>query len=135
MATITEEFLTDIAFSGGDLVKKANSGDLDTVSGIENRRRAIMRRIFTRKGSVIHRPNYGVGIMDFQGAMQTLEMQEELVSRIEEQLTLDRFVEKINRISIDVDDTNPSLTKVAVSVKLVGYGDTEVSFLPFGETP
>jgi len=129
MANITEVMLTDIAHKS-DYVR-TTTGDRALVSGLENYKDALFRRLITSPGSIVHRPDYGVGIKNYQGAPLSLEKQRELVVRIEEQFLRDPRTEKVVGISFKTPPDNPSMTKILVSVKPVGYDEVEMQFTPF----
>lgn len=132
MAKITEFYKTDIAFKS-DFIK-TSTGDLDIVSGIENVKEALFRRLITVKGSIIHRPNYGVGIKLYQGALNSFSKQSELASRIQEQFVKDPRVDEVLAVSITNQDKKPDSVQINVKVKLAGYGEQSLSFLPFEDT-
>lgn len=131
MATIEESLGKDLAFKT-DLVR-GPTGDLDTLSGVENVRQALLHRLITVPGSLIHRPTYGVGLKEFQNAPNTLAVLRALAIRIQEQFTQDPRVEKVEGVRIEKDDYQPELVYVIIRVKIVGYGETEVKSTPFGE--
>lgn len=131
MADIEEFLRTDLVHKS-DLGKTA-TGDLDTISGLANVKMAIIHRILTEPGSLIHRPNYGVGIKQFQNAPNSLALQRQLALRIEEQLLQDPRVESVEGVRITTDDENPSLVVLIVRVNIVGYGETAITLTPFGE--
>jgi phage baseplate assembly protein W len=130
MASITEFYGKDIAFKG-DLVLTA-SGDLDTIDGLENVKDALLRRLVTTPGSLIHRPTYGVGLKDFLNGINSRTMRERLANRIQEQFEQDPRVEKVLGLSVTSDDFSPELVKINVRVKLVGYEEQDFIFQPFG---
>ncbi len=132
MANITETYGTDIKHAN-DLVRNS-SGDLETISGLENMKQAIFRRIMTSKGSIIHRPNYGVGLKSFQNATFTLATKRKIALEIQEQLEEDPRIEAVSSVSVDAEsNSDPDMVQIQLSVKLVGYGETEMNFTPFGE--
>ncbi len=122
---------TDIAHKG-DLVLTA-SGDLDTITGLANVKEALFRRMVTNPGALAHRPNYGVGIKNYQNAVNSISVQRELAGKIQEQFEQDPRVEGVKGVSIQYDQTNPSIVILTVRVKIVGYSEQEMSFTPFGE--
>jgi hypothetical protein len=130
MADINEFYKTDIAFKS-DFVKTA-AGDLDIISGVENVKEALFRRLITVKGSLIHRPDYGVGIKLFQGSMNSLPKQRQITNLIQEQFIRDSRVDEVLGVSINYSDKEPQKVTIHVRVKLVGYGEQNLSFLPFG---
>lgn len=132
MATIEEFYKRDFAFKS-DFVVTA-SGDLDTVTGLENLKDALYRRLITHPGSLVHRPNYGVGIKDYQNAPGSLAVQRRLALRIQEQFERDPRVEKVTGVSVNVPDSlKPDLFKVTVRVKPAGYDETQMQFIAFGD--
>lgn len=130
MATAEETLKKDIAFRD-DFVRSA-TGDLDTISGLANLKAALFRRLITSPGSLIHRPNYGVGIKDYQNSMSDLPNQQNLALRIKEQFELDPRVEKVVGVRINYTDAEPEKVVIVVRVKVVGYDELTASFKPFG---
>jgi phage baseplate assembly protein W len=128
MSTLNEFYGTDVAFKS-DLVRTA-TGDVDTISGLENVKNAIFRRIMTSKGSIIHRPNYGVGLKNYQNALASLAVQRKIAGEIKEQLEQDPRIEKVSSVGIKVSSTNPGLFEINLNVKLVGYGEKQMKFVP-----
>lgn len=131
MSSIDEFLKTDLAFKK-DLVPTA-SGDLDVISGMENVKEALFRRLITTPGTLIHRPEYGVNVKQFQGALNSLENQRKLAMSIQEQFEQDERVEKVLGVSIDSKNKTPDMVIVNVRVKIVGYGEASFGFVPFGD--
>lgn len=131
MATIEEFLKRDIAHKGDFLV--TSTGDLDTISGLENVQNALFHRLITSPGSLIHRPNYGVGIKDFQNSINDIENQRRLALRIQEQYELDPRVEEVLGVRVDVGDLTPEKIIVTVRYNVLGYGEVTSRFIPFGE--
>ncbi len=126
-----EEFLgTDIAFKG-DFIKTA-TGDIDIISGLENVKNALFHRLVTSPGTLIHRPDYGVGIKDFQGAPMTIDTQRQLALRIKEQFEQDTRVEAVSGVRVNVGDLTPDKLTIVVRVKIRGYDEETAEFTPFG---
>lgn len=132
MATITEILLTDLKHDG-DLSLASGTGDLATISGLDNIRQALYHRLVTTPGSLAHRPEYGCGLKRFQGAPNTVATQRQIAGIINEQFKRDPRIESVTSTQILFDDVSPEKVTIIVAVKLVGYGDTELKFLPFGE--
>lgn len=131
MATIEENLKKDIAFKS-DLVL-GPTGDLDTIQGLDNLKEALLRRLLTTPGSMIHRPTYGVGIKNYQNGISSLTTQRRLAMAIIEQFREDERVESVTGVSVEYNDNTPDLVQVKVSVKVVGYGETTFGFIPFGD--
>ncbi len=131
MGTIEETFLTDIKFDS-DFVRSEGEGDLDTISGLENVRQALLRRLITTPGAIPHRPDYGVGVKLYQNSPLTLAAQRQLAQEIRDNFIQDERVEDVTAVSISADDLEPDKTVIAVRIKLVGYGETDMAYQPFG---
>jgi phage baseplate assembly protein W len=126
---LTDIYKRDLAFKG-DYVKTA-TGDIDTIQGIANVTQALYNRLITVQGSLIHRPNYGVGIKTFQNSISSIDTQRQLATKINDQFSRDPRVEKVTSVSINYKDKTPELVEISIKVRLVGYGDQTLSFLPF----
>lgn len=131
MASIEETLKTDLVHAG-DLMKTA-TGDLDVLSGLDNVKSALMHRLITEPGTLVYRPDYGVGIKGFQNAPNSLSMQRQLALRISEQFTKDPRVESVLGVGVRSEDATPQTVTIVVRVKIVGYGESELKFTPFGE--
>lgn len=130
MATIDETYKKDLAFKSNFVVTA--SGDLDTLTGLDNYKDALYRRLITTPGSLIHRPNYGVGIKSFLNTISTLETKQRLAKTIKQQYEEDPRTESVSSVEITADDYTPELTKINIKVRAVGYGDVQFEFIPFG---
>jgi hypothetical protein len=131
MADIKETYLKDLAHKA-DLIKSP-SGDLDEVDGLNNLQQALYHRLITQPGSLVHRPDYGVGIKNFANALNSLDNQRRLAAVIDEQFGSDFRVESVTGIKITVDDDKPETVKIFVRVKAIGYDEVELLFKPFRE--
>ena len=132
MADLTEFMGKDIAFKGGGM-SISPTGDVALVEGLENLKQALFNRMITVPGSLKHRPNYGVGVPLFLGAISSLSKQQELAGKIKEQCELDPRVEEITGVALDYTDEHPEQVKVIVRVKPVGYEESAMTFQGFGE--
>lgn len=131
MANAEETFLTDLAHIS-DLVK-APDGDLDLITGLKNLHQALYHRLITQPGSLIHRPDYGVGLKNYQNAVNSIDTQRRLAARIDEQFRQDFRVQEVSGLRVTTDDDNPELVKLFVRIKAIGYDELELKFTPFGE--
>lgn len=131
MANVEETFLTDLAHIS-DLVKSP-SGDLDILTGLNNLYQALYHRLITQPGSLIHRPNYGVGLKDYQNAVNSIDTQRRLASRIDEQFREDFRVQEVSGLRVETDKDNPDLVRLFVRIRAIGYDELELKFTPFGE--
>lgn len=134
MARLNEILFTDVLHRS-DLVKKSDAGDLDQVSGLENLKLALFRRLLTEPGTLIHRPDYGVGIKRWQNAPATLASKRSLASAITDQFQRDSRVESVVGVRVIDNDREPDKFTIVVRVKVIGYGEQTLEFIPFGEVP
>lgn len=131
MATIEEVLGTDIAFKG-DFVTSA-TGDIDKITGLENMKQALFHRLVTSPGTIIHRPNYGIGIKDYQNSPSTIAAQQKLALKIKDQFLQDPRVEDVTSVRVNFNAAKPEMTEIVVRVKLQGYDESAMAFVPFGE--
>ena len=131
MSTVDEIIGTDLAFKTDFLT--TSTGDLATVTGLSNLQEALLRRLVTQPGSLIHRPEYGVGVKDFQNSVKSIANQQKLALIIKEQFELDPRVESVLGIQVITDDYKPNKIQFLIRVKPTGYDETQMSFIPFGD--
>ena len=120
---------TDLAHVG-DLVR-TSGGDIGTINGLANLKNALFHRLMTVPGTLVHRPNYGIGITQYQGAPSSYAIQAALAAKITEQFELDPRVASVTGVRIASDDDNPSQFVVAVRVVAKGYTEETMIFTPF----
>lgn len=131
MANLIDILKRDIAHV--DDIELTATGDIDKIEGLENIKTAIFHRLVTQPGSLVHRPDYGVGIRSFQNSLSSLGKQRELAIRIAEQLPRDPRIVEVIGVRIIPDDAQPWMTKLLINVKIQGYDDQTLGFTPFGE--
>jgi hypothetical protein len=115
----------DLAFK--DDFIRSPTGDLDTISGLDNLKEAIIRRILTQPGSVIHRPTFGVGLKNFSNALNSISKQQQLALLIKEQLEQDPRIESFIGLRVEPDELRPGVVSIVVRVKPVGYAEQTVN--------
>jgi phage baseplate assembly protein W len=130
MANIDEIYKTDLAFVSDLVVTPA--GDLETVSGLNNYRDALLRRLITTPGSLIHRPDYGVGIKRWSNAINSISERQKIAVAIKEQFERDPRTAKVISVGISSDNERPETIKINVKVDAVGFGEQQFTFVPFG---
>lgn len=129
MSRIDENFLIDLEFG----VKEAQNGDIQLISGIENLKQALFNRLITVKGSLSHRPDYGVGVQLWQGAVGSIDKQRQLAIEIKKQFEKDPRVSKVTSVAIKPDESNPSIFIVQYKIEAVGIGELVADVQPFGD--
>lgn len=126
---INDSLRTDIAHFG-DFIK-TQGGDLSAVNGLQNLKRALFHRMITVPGALVHRPLYGCGILLFQNALNSFQNQQRIAELIQDQFPQDPRVKSVTGVSVEINDTNPALTKISVTVIPVGYTEQQMVFTPF----
>lgn len=119
MSRIDEAFLQDLDFGIGDL-SSAASGDIEQISGVANLKQRLFNRLITVKGTLAHRPNFGVGLPLWQNALSSIGKQRELASEVKIQFQEDEGVESVESVSIVQD--GDGLFTIKYKVNAVGLG-------------
>lgn len=130
MSNIEDSLLVDLEHKGD--FSNNEKGDLKTIQGIDNLRQAIYNRLVTSKGTIIHRPDYGVGAKSYQGAISSLEKQRELALGIREQLLEDTRIESVDSVRFTPDEDSRTGTFIInVKITVAGLGQLDEAFSPF----
>lgn len=108
-AAVRDVYGYDIAFRPSRGFLLTPGGDFARISGIENVKAAIYRRLITRPGEYRYRPSYGVGVLDYLLKPPTRAVLDQLRQRIIDQLTLD-----------------PRLSQVDVTTEMTEIGGVQV---------
>jgi phage baseplate assembly protein W len=117
-----EDFLkTDLSLAGGDL-QPATGGDFLTVSLEENVKQAVFNRIITVPGTLLHRPNYGVGLPAFLNEPLSMQKKKDLARTIKQNVERDPRIEEVTAVSIQEVGEGTGVVDLSVSYKIVGYG-------------
>jgi phage baseplate assembly protein W len=126
---IDKNMLIDLYFDGEFGV--TNTGDIALNRGLSNLKQAIFHRLITAPGSLVHRPDYGIGIKLYQGKISSLGVQRDLAMRIKDQLELDPRVTEVTGVRFDVSENNSSEFIVVIRATVLGYDELNESFNPF----
>jgi phage baseplate assembly protein W len=129
MSQFNDFFLEDIHFDGD--VSSAPNGDIQTVAGIKNLKQALFNRLVTVKGSLAHRPEYGIGVKLYQNKISSLGKQRELALEIKAQFEQDFRVDKVESVSFK--DSGNGLFIIQYKVNAKGLGQIEEAVNPFGD--
>lgn len=133
MSRLEETLLVDIWHETSVGGAEAADGDLQDVRGLRNIREALVRRLVTIPGTLVHRPTYGVGIRNFQNSIMSLENQKVLAVRIKDQFEQDTRVEEVTKFRFVNDDNDPSKLIIFITLRIAGYGEASMEFIPFGD--
>lgn len=123
MSNINNSLLIDLSFAGGDF-DRAQNGDVELIKGINNLKQALHHRLITVKGSLVHRPDYGIGIQQYQNRVARLDTQKEIASEIRRQFPLDPRVQSVDSVSF----TMASNGTFTVKYKITSIGLGELNF-------
>ena len=126
MSKIDDNLLVDLDHSAD--FKKSPKGDLGLIKGKSNLRQALLHRLTTIKGSLAHRPTYGIGAQQFQGALSTVGQKRELALQIKEQFELEPRVTEVTGVNIIQDINNSSKFIVIVKYNGEGFEDETSEF-------
>ena len=99
MATTTTAerfFKQDLKFFGD--FEATPTGDLALEQGIENLKQAILHRIITVPGTLLHRPTYGIGLPSYQGSLDNLATRQDLMRAMQEQFSDDPRVQELTSL-------------------------------------
>jgi phage baseplate assembly protein W len=129
MSRIEEAYLVDLEFKGDFATKPG--GDFETITGIENLKQALFHRLITVRGSLAHRPSYGVGIQLYQNSLGSFEKQRQLALEIRKQFLEDPRVISVDSIRVDNDKDGQYVIKYKVTG--IGVGTFEATAAPFGD--
>ena len=119
-----ELFYVDIAHKS-DLLDNS-TGDLDTIGGKENIKNALFHRIVTEKGTIIHRPTFGVGIKSYQNEPNSIANQLKIAGDIKKELEQDSRVDEVKEVSLLRDDEQHDRVRIRVVAILAGLGETTI---------
>lgn len=121
---------TDLMFTDDLLV--TSKGDYQEVSGSDNLRRAIMRRLSVAPGEYRLNPNYGVGVGRFVKKLNTKANLDELRHLITDNLSRERRIDKVLEVSV-TDTFFGDEPGIVVVVRVQAAGRKQ-QFQPFNFT-
>ena len=119
---LNDIYKTDLSFGA------APTGDLERISGIENVREELLRRLITSPGTLVHRPEYGVGVKDYLNGINRLGNKRQLAIKIQEQFTQDPRVASLLGVQISEDPSNTHMVSIIIRVELIGFGEQSFTY-------
>lgn len=125
--TLDTRFMIDIEFG----VKSSPSGDIELISGIENLKQRLYSRLITNRGTLCHRPDFGVGLLNYSGAISSIDSKRRLATDIKEQLEKDPQVKSVTSVLIEPDNENPSMFTITYRAEADGIGEFASTVNPF----
>jgi len=124
---LDEIYRRDILIAGHDM-EPSVSGDIETVTGLLNLKQALLHRILTIPGTLIHRPDYGVGISRYQGSPLTFDRKRRLAVEIDAQCRLDPRVVRVMQIQVEDLENDDFGIVISINVEAVAYGVATFEF-------
>jgi phage baseplate assembly protein W len=118
------ELLTDLRF--GEDFSITPQGDFALIEGVDNVKQALLHRLLTTKGTLVHRPEYGVGIKNYLGAPLDFETQRQLAVQMQAQFLNDLRVAGVNTIQIEQDENNLFSVTIWANVEIEGEGEASL---------
>lgn len=113
---------------GNDLETTA-AGDLCLSTAQRAISQRLYARLITNKGTLVHRPDFGIGIKSYQGKIFSVSTQIDLAKGIEEQFLRDPDVESVDLVSFK--DVGGGRFDITVKYKITGSSLVEEQFKPF----
>jgi len=104
------------------------TGDLQTVAGRSNLEAALLRRLVASPGSLLHRPEYGVGVMDVLETANTPAARSQLANLARRNLLRDPRISEAKvgvALGLPDDPRRVDAITLTVSVTLRRSGTTE----------
>ena len=129
MSQIDNFYKIDLLFRS-DFIPAPN-GDFGLAKGLVNLKQALFHRLITVPGSLVHRPDYGVGVKRWQNDLSTIDKQRELANIIKSQFEQDERVDELLGVRF-VNDGNGQFT-IYYRVSVSGGKLLEEETNPFGE--
>lgn len=85
------------------------TGDIVLVSGLENAERALMRRVLTESGGVLHQPSYGAGLTSFVSQPNSPTVRARIANTVRRNALDD---DRVADVKVAVTNANSSFTNV-----------------------
>jgi hypothetical protein len=117
-----------------DDLKVNGKGDYVEVSGEENLRRSLLRRLLIRPGEYKLNPTYGVGLASFVKKPFTKANLDDLQHRIVDNISRDRRVDKVDSVKLDTvaqATSNGCVENVLRVTLVVIHKGRQLRFQPF----
>lgn len=130
MSRIDEFYKVDLLHNGD--FTAAPNGDFSLAKGMVNLKQALLHRLITVPGALVHRPLYGVGVQLWLNDIGSLGRQRDLANKIKEQFELDERVDEVTGIQIK-NISNDGTFELIYKVKVSGGELLEETVNPFGE--
>jgi len=104
-----------------------NKGDLKTVRGVKNLKQALLMRLSTPLGGLLHHPLYGTELHDLLGVPNTYDNQQKIKIEIERTIRADKRVKDIliDSFAIEKDTVKATIKITAIGLEeIINMGFT-----------
>lgn len=109
----------DIPVDPSGTIRPSPSGDVPSLSGRDNLSRAIMRRLVTQPGSLVHRPTYGCGVLGYVGLANSPAVRSKLANAIRANLLQDRRLKDVSvSLAVGAADDPSATGTITVTLSL-----------------
>lgn len=88
-----------------DDYKRTPTGDIATVSGLENLLLRIDRMLITNPGEIFHRPDFGIGIRRFLNQSNSSDQIARMKNAIIKNLSQDSDIQKVSAVQVRRQET------------------------------
>lgn len=113
---LTQIYGSDLVFQN---MLALNNGDYLETIGLDNLRRAVIRRLMTRKGSYQYRPDYGVGLPYYVKQKMTITVLSQIKHDIINNLSQDIRIASVSDITLTPTTfNNMSALTVALTIQV-----------------
>jgi len=116
MAADPRIYGTDLYLEDGDLIS-GYSGDMQTISSLENLAQSIKYALMTEQGSLYYDPDYGINLSSIIGTKNTALQRSRLRTEISRVLNAEPRIEKIEQLDVTQSTTNPTEINIYARVK------------------
>lgn len=109
----------DIPVDPAGAIRPTGTGDVPRLSGTDNLLRSVARMLVTRRGELVYRPDYGVGILDYIGRANRPSERQRLAAAIRVGLLADaRLADASVTVSVGLPTDASDVSALTVAVVL-----------------
>lgn len=120
ISVLSHQREVDLLEGGIAELTSTSKGDLKTVKGLKNLQQAIILRLATPKGSLLHHPNYGCDVYKYLGERDTYSSRTKIRIEIEKAVKCDYRVQDCEIETFTVHD---GIVNVSLIITPIGIMD------------
>ena len=106
----------DLYLENGDL-NITNNGDIQTISSLDNVGQAVKNALITERGTLFYDQTYGINLLGIIGNKNIDIVKTRLQYEVLRMLKKDYRVEKIEQLTVEQDENNPSQINIYARIK------------------